>query len=125
MDLPLQPNWGSATVATGATALLIGSGEANTTTIVSAYGSGRYAAQYCAQDISGGSEDWFLPSIDELQEIYTVLKLNAVGNLKDDCYWSSTENDASTAFALDFTDGSSSAHGKGTYFLVRSIRAFE
>jgi hypothetical protein len=125
MDMPVEPSWGPTSTSTFATAQIIGTGEANTTAIVSTYGTGLvyYAARYCAEDISGGAEDWFLPSKDELMEIYTNLKLGNIGNLIDGYYWSSSENDLNTAFALNFTNGAWMVLSKSNHFKARSIRA--
>jgi hypothetical protein len=127
MDMPVEPSWGPIATSTFAIAQIIGTGETNTTAIVSTYGTGtaHYAARYCAEDISGGAEDWFLPSKDELMEIYTNLKLCNIGNLIDGYYWSSSENDSNTAFALNFTDGTWSALNKSNHPKTRSIRAFQ
>jgi hypothetical protein len=38
----------------------------------------------------GGFSDWFIPSKDELNEIYLNLKFKNIGSLKDVQYWSST-----------------------------------
>ena len=126
MDMPVAPNWGATSTSTGATAQVIGSGAANTATIVATYSLDprTYAADYCDQDISGGTGDWFLPSKDELLEIYATLKLAGIGNLKDGPYWTSSENDADTAYAINLADGSWATRTKGESLHVRSVRAF-
>lgn len=48
----------------------IGTGQTNTTEIVAAQGVGSYAAQGCNDLTIGDYSDWFLPSIDELMEMY-------------------------------------------------------
>ena len=57
-------------VATGATATVVGTGQANTQTIVKVLGAGSYAAQLCNDLAQGGYSDWFLPSKDELDLMY-------------------------------------------------------
>ncbi len=86
---------------TGATATAIGTGQANTTTIVSVQGAGSYAAQLCNDLDLNGYTDWFLPSIDELSLMYTNLNSH-YGLFTSDGYWSSSEVSRQGALALDF-----------------------
>ena len=60
---------GSYTV-TGATATVLGTGNANTNTIVAVQGAGSYAAQLCYDLVLNGYSDWYLPSKDELNKLY-------------------------------------------------------
>ena len=76
---------------TGATGTAIGTGQANTTAIVTTQGAGSYAAQLCNDLTVGGYNDWFLPSKDELDLMYENLYLQEVGGFTDDYYWSSSE----------------------------------
>ncbi|MFI1770131.1 hypothetical protein ACH5TX_00205, partial [Flavobacteriaceae bacterium MEBiC06459] len=61
-----------SSVATGATATAIGTGLANTDTIISEQGAieTTYAAGLAHAYTGGGFSDWFLPSKDELDEMY-------------------------------------------------------
>jgi len=49
--------------------------------------------------------NWFLPSIEELQLLYSNLHLNGQGNFDNAIYWSSTQASINTAFGLDFSTG--------------------
>lgn len=50
--------------------------------------------------------DWFLPSKDEIQAMYDELYLYGVGDMNAiDSYWTSSENDATTAIVLTPVDG--------------------
>jgi hypothetical protein len=49
--------------------------------------------------------NWFIPSIEELQLMYTNLHLNGQGNFVNTIYWSSTQASISKAFGLDFSNG--------------------
>ena len=62
---PIQASTGTY-VLTDST---IGSGQKNTSSIVSKYGSGTYTAKTCEDLVTGGYSDWYLPSIFELSEI--------------------------------------------------------
>ena len=76
-------------IATGATATAIGTGNANTNTIVSAQGSGSYAAKLCSDLSLNGYTDWYLPSRDELLQMFN--NRVAIGGFVVSTYWSSSE----------------------------------
>lgn len=70
------------------------------------------------------TNDWFLPSRGELVEMGEELYLHAVGNLLTAKYWSSTENDATTAMAIHFGGGGDINELKSNALNIRAIRAF-
>ena len=49
-----------------------------------------YAAQLCNDLVLNGYDDWFLPSKDELNELYKNKDL--IGGFSDEWYWSSSED---------------------------------
>ena len=102
----------------------IGTGQSNTTAIVSAAGSGDYAAKICDDLVLNGYDDWFLPSIDELVQIYINLKtLNPpVGNFTSTLYWSSSENGDMHAWQCDFS-GNGQVAGNEQYIAIYYVRA--
>lgn len=51
------------------------------------------------------NKNWFLPSIDELQLMYTNIHLNGQGNFTNEIYWSSTQASNNTAYGINFADG--------------------
>jgi hypothetical protein len=118
--------WWNNIGPTGATATAIGTGQANTTTIVTIQGVGSYAAQLCDTLALGGFSDWFLPSQDELNQMYINLKVAGVGSFADDVYWSSTENSVGFARSQNFSNGdqNSGPNGKSFALRVRAVRAF-
>jgi len=107
---------------TGATATALGTGNANTNTIVTIQGIGSYAAQLCADLVLGVYSDWYLPSQDELSKLY--LNKGAVGDFASADYWSSSENDISTAWMQHFGTGTQNYRNKTNTNYVRAIRAF-
>lgn len=85
------------------------------------------AAEICAQFKGGNHNDWFLPSIDELNEMYLTIGQgsdNNLGGFKDANYWSSTEHDPGTAFMQQFVNGSQGPDLKTFKVRVRAIRSF-
>jgi len=107
---------------TGATATAIGTGNANTITIVANQGAGSYAAQLCADLVLGAYSDWYLPSKDELNKLY--LNKVAIGGFANYYYWSSSEYDNSNAWDQNFDNGYQYAYGKDAACYVRAVRAF-
>jgi len=70
--------------------------------------------------------DWFLPSKDELNEIWVGLEgVGFLGVDPDFFYWSSSENGADSAWEQDFDEpGNPSSSEKSEELLVRPVRAF-
>ncbi len=102
----------------------IGSGKANTNAIIAAQGSGDYAARLCRYLSYGGFTDWFLPSKDELNLLYTVLAGNGLGGFAHNFYWSSSQDYYGGAWSQDFDSGDQYDSSKSTTKYVRAVRAF-
>jgi hypothetical protein len=120
-DIPGTPAWCSDTsTALGAAATAIGTGMKNTTDADATCTSG--AIQQAADYSAGGYSDWFLPSMDELNELY--LQAGTVGGFALGDYWSSSELNATYAWFQFFYDGSQAGNGKPNYGRVRPVRAF-
>lgn len=111
-------------IVTGATGTVIGTGSANTDAIIAAQGSGSYAASIARDYNGGGYTDWFLPSKDELNQLY--VNREAIGGLETNgYYWSSTENGFNLAWSQDFiVIGSQSSLNKYYSYSVRAVRGF-
>src|SRR5687768_15474811 len=107
---------------TGATGTALGTGQSNTTTIVTNQGAGSYAAQICNDLVLNGYSDWYLPSKDELDKLY--LNRVAIGGFSDTSYWSSSEYDINSAWVKYFDYGSQFNLLKFYTFYVRAVRAF-
>ena len=77
---------------TGAQGTAIGLGNENTNKIVTAFGNtGIYAAKICLGLSVNGYDDWFLPSKDELNQVYVNrIYLTGMDELSE--YWSSSES---------------------------------
>jgi len=108
----------------GDTETEIGTGRSNTKRIVQVLGQGYYAASICDELTLGGYNDWYLPSRGELFEIRN--NLIQVENYTDvyNYYWSSSESGISSAFAVDFKNGSVFSYPKSSDIFIRCIRDF-
>jgi len=102
----------------------IGAGLSNTRIMFEQDGSPGYAGTI-ATDFRGPNNlsDWFLPSKDELNELYLAKFKISVG-MDRDFYWSSSSPYSYFAWYQDFTTGSQSATNMGSTGYVRPVRAF-
>ena len=98
-------NNNQTTAVLGADATAIGTGEQNTIDIVAQSGNvaATCAAAYASDYTYGGFSDWFLPSRNELTELYTHRE--SIGGFVADNYWSSSENFSFTAWFRSFDTG--------------------
>jgi hypothetical protein len=126
-DLP-DPfyKWGCyGTVIAGADGTAIGTGNQNTIDIMAGCGTPGIAARACGDLVQGGYSDWYLPSIDELQQLYNNRAI--IPGISNYFYWSSSETPNTSFFAkrIWFEDGSMSpGANKDIPFFVRPIRSF-
>lgn len=115
---------------TGASATAVGTGQTNTTTIITQQGAGTYAASTCNNLVLNGYSDWFLPSKDELNLMYTNLASQGLGNFTVNgiWYWTSSEVGWNGAWGQRFSDGYQQSVWKTQTgppaFYVRAVRAF-
>ena len=132
--------WGcEGTQIEGADGTAIGTGTQNTIDIESGCTTSEVAADVCANLTLNGYSDWFLPSIDELNEMYLIKdKINEASHqiFQDNlhylyaCYWSSSEIDNNDAWHWHFgidsphSGGYKTAQRKSGPCSVRAIRAF-
>ena len=117
--------WGD-TVTSVTTGTAIGTGESNTEAIVAAMEAANftedYAAKACANYTLGGKDDWFLPSKDELDELYK--QRIAIGSFKANYYWSSSQSIPNLAWLQLFSNGYQYNGVKNYDRHVRAVRAF-
>ena len=129
--------WSTANEIIGTQETGIGSGKVNTDLIVAAISdeTGR-AAQLCDALDYGGCSDWFLPSKDELNLIYTNLVEAGVGVFPGGgIFWSSSEGSDENpeftdhysqyyAWVQGFYNGKQFRYTKEDSSDVRAVRAF-
>jgi hypothetical protein len=131
-DQPTGAPWGCwGFNITGAGGTAIGTGTQNTIDIINSCSLISHAADICANLTLGGYSDWFLPSKDELHQMYlnigqgNALGLGNIGDFANNNYWSSTEYAFYYyAWFQSFYDGFQFNGNKGNYFNVRAVRAF-
>jgi hypothetical protein len=122
--------WGCYGTAIGPDAqhVEIGTGDTNTAAIVAGCPDPEIAAGICSESTLNGYSDWYLPSRDELYEMY--LQQTTIGGFEStDWYWSSTEaadsdDPENAAWLIIFGDGTNAWAGKDSPLLVRCIRKF-
>jgi hypothetical protein len=109
----------------------IGTGYQNTMDIVNqgcaTLHGGITAAQAAIDAEINGYSDWYLPSRDELTEMYNTIGQGAdnVGGFVNSWYWSSSETNNNYAWRISFSSGYNHAEGGKTHaYWVRPIRAF-
>ncbi len=108
----------------------IGQGSINTSLIKTRTSSGTllddtgFAAGLADAYVYGSITDWYLPSINELGQMYTNLKTKGLGNFKNTYYWSSTEFGTDSGWYVLFDGGIFSNIAKSFAFSVRPIRSF-
>ena len=102
------------------TGTAIGTGKANTALIL-ATDTNAPAAKACDDYTGGGKTDWFLPSKDELKEMYNAR--THVG-ISSGVFWSSSQDGYDYACLQDFGYGGQGSYLKGNDFNVCAVRAF-
>jgi hypothetical protein len=119
---PLYGGTGDWTEITGTTER-IGTGRKNTAVIL-ATDADAPAAKACNDYSNNGKTDWFLPSINELNQLYA--NKTSVGNMGTSNYWSSSQQSIYHAWNRDFSSASQveSTGGKNYIYSVRAVRAF-
>ncbi|MEI7983705.1 MAG: DUF1566 domain-containing protein, partial [Bacteroidota bacterium] len=121
-DQSSATQWGCFGTTIGGTSTAIGTGQANTTAIVNGCNQSGIAARICNDLVLNGYDDWFLPSKDELNQMY--LQKAAIGGFANDFYWSSSEYMATTTWGQNFNYGNQNNLNKGSTLYVRAVRAF-
>ena len=124
-DQSTDAPWGCQGTNISGTLSAVGTGSANTALIVAGCATSGISARICDELSLNGYSDWFLPSLDELTEMYTELDQNGFGNFSTHSYWSSTQSSATQAYTIDFTNGNSNGHNKSqTNRHTRAMRRF-
>ena len=124
--------WSNVSPLIGPSAQSSWEGLSNSNAVVGQTGHTNSAAKLCLDLVSGGQSDWYLPSIQELNMLwsnyYTVARalLQIVGatQIRPADYWSSTECYNNGAWYFSFHYGAPSYVIKYDVNSVRAVRAF-
>ena len=115
----------------GADGIAIGTGNQNTIDIYNSPCLTQNDAAAICYDLNlSGYNDWFLPSIGELGDMYlnigqgNFLGLDNVGNFDNTIYLSSSEVSANSAYMQNFENGNQEVVLKNGAVKVRAVRAF-
>jgi len=125
-DQGTSVKWGCyGTTITGADSTAVGTGNQNTIDIVNGCSTVGIAARICYDLVLNDYTDWYLPSKDELNLMYTNLRY--LGDFATTGYWSSSENenDNTEAWWQWFGDGGTQDPNKKDHpASIRAIRTF-
>ena len=112
------------------TLLTVGSGLSNTNALVSGCSTLNTPARLCNDAVINGLSDWVLPSKDDFQTIYQNVFLNGLGNFINtngsqwNRYWTSSQINAQTVWAHDFTPYFQQVVWKSDQAKIRPVRQF-
>jgi hypothetical protein len=122
-DQSTGAEWGcQGTEISGADGTAIGTGAQNTIDIMNGCSEAGIAARLCGDLVLGGYSDWYLPSMDELNQLY--INKDAIGGFANYYYWSSTEFNNGNAWGQYFFYGYQDGLNKNDDYVVRAVRAF-
>jgi hypothetical protein len=118
--------WGCFGTDIPNTSTAVGTGATNTAYIMAGCTQRPIAASVCADLVLNGYSDWYLPSIGEVQMMYSRLHLQGLGGFGGDWYWSSSQHGPNIAWFMDFNNGNVGSYGyvKSNGYQVRAVRAF-
>jgi hypothetical protein len=113
----------SEAVGVAARGTAIGTGYKNTQAMVTQSSTAdRAGTKTRAYRGPNSLSDWYLPSQDELNQMY--VNKSAIGGFTSNWHWSSSEFGDGSASIQDFNSGLQDYYGKLTTFSVRPVRAF-
>ncbi len=111
-------------IVTNATSLVDGYGN---TANLADRGERYFPANYCANLIESGHDDWFLPAKEELNLFYSnviALKFDQTPYYPHSCLWTSTESAREYAWVISQADASFIPYVKNSACLVRCSRKY-
>jgi hypothetical protein len=110
----------------GANSVKRGKGKSNTEDMLAGCDEPKTAARVCDELVVDSYDDWYLPSINELELMYYELKAQDLGGFSNGNYWSSTQDYSYGAWSVDFGTGEklNNRNKADDGVRVRAIRSF-
>ena len=126
-DFEEPASWSFKDTLNGAKDTALGAGVVNTNRIVKTQGfpeseAFSYAALECLELNQNGYQDWYLPSLNELNLMYQNKTI--IGGFLSFSYWSSSESGATKAWFKNFTNGLQIRQVKTAAYALRPVRRF-
>lgn len=126
-NAPTYPIWELTHTFIGGTHTELGMGKSNTELVASwLRANGQNSDRgciYCDEYSFGGYDDWFLPSKDELNQMYITKELIG-GLIGETGYGTSSEYNSSNVWTQNFIEGLQYNYFKSAEISVRCIRSF-
>ncbi len=138
VDVVFESQWGCQGVAVGGTSVEVGRGRTNTERVLAFHNNlpdyynnptqchpnnnGSVGARVALEFSSGGYDDWFMPSLLEMEYLYK--NREQIGGFTSTEYWSSCESNARAACVMSFVTGELLSKDKSEFRRVRVIRFF-
>ena len=116
--------WGCYGTDVPNTSTAFGTGLANTSFITYVCSERPIAASVCSDLVLNGFSDWYLPSLGELQTMYSRLHFQGLGGFGGGWYWSSSQYLPNYAWNMYFGYGYVYYANKNDVYQVRAVRAF-
>jgi hypothetical protein len=122
-------DWGcNGTNISGADGQAIGTGYQNTLDIVAGCSETPIAASEALAYESEGYSDWYLPSKNELLEMYKAIgngsPFGDIGGFSYYNYWSSSQSTGTWSWLVNLQDGTSMNFSKSSFDKIHPIRSF-
>jgi hypothetical protein len=125
-DIEFRAVWTVRNTMVDNTQTTIGSGKRNTQLAVEKFkqttGEWDTAAQKVDELVFNRFNDWFIPSRDELDQMYGNLKRKNLGDFKNETYMASTNGNSSSISTQSFSNGSMGTGWSTNLWYVRPIR---
>jgi hypothetical protein len=119
--------WGCTGLNIQNTSTAVGTGATNTAYIIARCANRPIAASICADLVLNGYSDWYLPSLGELQLMYSRLRTQGLGGFGNSVYWSSSQDGPFYAELMNFGLGigyGPYGYDKSVSYRVRAVRTF-
>lgn len=126
-DQSMGTEWGCYQMdISGAIGVGVGTGAQNTMDILNGCGELGIAARICGELNINNRNDWFLPSMEELDLMRINLHNQGHGGFANEYYWSSRQNppDSADGGKAKHFDGGNGTFDKNSLQRVRAARAF-